>query len=311
MSAPDFTQLKSNMKNAWMAGDFGQIAAYSARAAAEFVERTPITPGLKLLDVACGTGNTAIPAAKAGATVTGVDIATNLLAQARQRASVEKLDIKFDEGDAEQLAYPEGAFDVVLSMFGAMFAPRPELVASELLRVCRSGGTVAMANWTPQGFVGQKFPGDCPDGAASAGPSAARALGRRKNRESALCARRVSTGSDAAQDIFRVPFSTERRGGIFPPIFWAHPSRLQPVGRKWQSGFGVRNGSVVDGAQPRQRWDDQGGSGVSGRAGSEGLGQQLQVARTIAISPQRRRAHREIICFSRRSPRSRWPIVTP
>ena len=157
MSAPDFTQLKSNMKNAWMAGDFGQIAAYSARAAAEFVERTPITPGLKLLDVACGTGNTAIPAAKAGATVTGVDIATNLLAQARQRASVEKLDIKFDEGDAEQLAYPEGAFDVVLSMFGAMFAPRPELVASELLRVCRSGGTVAMANWTPQGFVGKSF----------------------------------------------------------------------------------------------------------------------------------------------------------
>lgn len=157
MSAPDFTQLKSNMKNAWMAGDFGQIAAYSAKAADEFVERTPITPGIKLLDVACGTGNTAIPAAKAGATVTGVDIATNLLAQARQRASAERLDIKFDEGDAEQLPYPDAAFDIVLSMFGAMFAPRPELVAFELLRVCRTGGTVVMANWTPDGFVGKTF----------------------------------------------------------------------------------------------------------------------------------------------------------
>jgi len=157
MSAPDFTQMKSNMKNAWMAGDFGEIAAYSAKAAAEFVERTPITPGIKLLDVACGTGNTAIPAAKAGATVTGVDIATNLLAQARQRASAEKLEIKFDEGDAEQLPYPDAAFDIVLSMFGAMFAPRPELVARELLRVCRPGGSVAMANWTPEGFVGKTF----------------------------------------------------------------------------------------------------------------------------------------------------------
>jgi SAM-dependent methyltransferase len=104
-----------------------------------------------------GTGNTAIPAARAGAVVTGIDIAPNLLEQARQRAAAEHLEIKFQEGDAEQLSYPDGSFDVVLTMYGAMFAPRPEQVAAELLRVCRPGGVIAMANWTPQGFVGKSF----------------------------------------------------------------------------------------------------------------------------------------------------------
>jgi SAM-dependent methyltransferase len=154
---PEFAQLKAGMKAAWMAGDFGQIAAYSAQAAEEFVARTAITPGTRMLDVACGTGNTAIPAARAGAVVTGLDIAPNLLEQARKRASAEQLRIEFQEGDAEQLPYPDGAFDVVLTMFGAMFAPRPERVAAELLRVCRAGGLIAMANWTPQGFVGKSF----------------------------------------------------------------------------------------------------------------------------------------------------------
>jgi SAM-dependent methyltransferase len=157
-SAPhDLTQLKSNMKAAWMAGDFGQIAAYSAKGAEEFVARIAITRGMRVLDVACGTGNTAIPAARAGGVVTGIDIAPNLLEQARQRAAAENLEIQFQEGDAEHLSYPDGGFDIVLTMFGAMFAPRPEQVAAELLRVCRPGGVIAMANWTPQGFVGKSF----------------------------------------------------------------------------------------------------------------------------------------------------------
>src|SRR5579863_2633718 len=154
---PDFAQLKAGMKAAWMAGDFGQIAVYSAKAAEEFVARTTITRGTRVLDVACGTGNTPIPAARAGGVVTGIDIAPNLLEQARERAAAEHLDIQFQEGDAEQLSYPDGSFDVVQTMFGAMFAPRPEQVAAELLRVCRSGGVIAMANWTPQGFVGKSF----------------------------------------------------------------------------------------------------------------------------------------------------------
>lgn len=154
---PELAQLKAGMKAAWMAGNFGRIAAFSAKAAEEFVARTAITQGTRVLDVACGTGNTAIPAARAGAVVTGIDIAPNLLVQARERASAEQLEIEFQEGDAEQLPYLDGAFDMVLTMFGAMFAPRPERVAAELVRVCRAGGVIAMANWTPQGFVGKTF----------------------------------------------------------------------------------------------------------------------------------------------------------
>lgn len=156
--APDFSQLKSNLKAVWMAGDFGQIANYSASTAAEFVRRTEIKTGSRILDVACGTGNVSIPAARAGGAVTGVDIATNLLEQAKQRAAAEKLDVlQFKEGDAEELPFADGEFDIVLTMYGAMFAPRPERAAAELLRVCKPAGLIAMANWTPQGFVGKTF----------------------------------------------------------------------------------------------------------------------------------------------------------
>jgi SAM-dependent methyltransferase len=151
--APDLAQLKSGMKAAWMAGDFGQIATFISGEAQAFVSRLGLQPSVHLLDVACGTGNSAIPAARAGAKVTGVDIATNLLEQARKRAAAEHLDIRFEEGDAEELPCADRSFDVVVSMFGAMFAPRPERVAEEFLRVCRPGGMIAMANWTAQGFV--------------------------------------------------------------------------------------------------------------------------------------------------------------
>ena len=153
----DFAQLKSGMKASWMAGDFGQIANFTAGEAEKFVNRLGIKPGARVLDVACGTGNTAIPAARSGASVTGVDIATNLLEQARKRAAAKGLAIRFDEGDAEELLYSDQTFDVVLTMFGAMFAPRPDRVAAELVRVCKPGGLIAMANWTPEGFVGKSF----------------------------------------------------------------------------------------------------------------------------------------------------------
>ncbi|MFI5105695.1 MAG: class I SAM-dependent methyltransferase [Terriglobales bacterium] len=151
--SPDLAQLKSGMKAAWMAGDFGQIATFVSGEAQAFVDRLGIQPGARFLDVACGTGNSAIPAARAGAKVTGVDIATNLLEQAKKRAAAEHLDVRFEEGDAEELPFPDRSFDMVVSMFGAMFAPRPERVAEEFLRVCRPGGVIAMANWTSQGFV--------------------------------------------------------------------------------------------------------------------------------------------------------------
>jgi ubiquinone/menaquinone biosynthesis C-methylase UbiE len=156
-SSPDFAQLKSNMKSVWMAGDFDKIASFTTGAAEDFVKRSPIGPSTRVLDVACGTGNTTIPAARAGASVTGVDIAPNLLARAQQRAATENLNVDFREGDAEELTFGDEEFDVVMSMFGAMFAPRPERVAAELLRVCKPGGVIAMANWTAEGFVGKSF----------------------------------------------------------------------------------------------------------------------------------------------------------
>jgi ubiquinone/menaquinone biosynthesis C-methylase UbiE len=107
--------------------------------------------------VACGAGQISIPAARAGARVTGVDIATNSIEQARARAQDEGLDARFEEGDAEMLPYEDASFDLVVSLIGAMFAPRPERVAAELVRVCRPGGRIVMANWTPEGFVGQMF----------------------------------------------------------------------------------------------------------------------------------------------------------
>ena len=140
-----------------MAGDFGQIAKLNADEAANFIQNLPIKAEAELLDVACGTGNLAIPAARRGARVIGVDIATNLVEQARARAANEGLKAEFREGDAEKLPFPDAQFDVVVSMFGAMFAPRPALVAQELTRVCKPDGFVAMANWAPAGFVGKMF----------------------------------------------------------------------------------------------------------------------------------------------------------
>jgi SAM-dependent methyltransferase len=154
---PDINALKTRLKAAWSAGDFGRIAESYEKGAREFVERLDIEAGMRVLDVACGTGNLSFPAALAGAKVTGVDIAPNLLEQARSRAADEGLAVDFDEGDAEALPYLDRSFDLVMTMFGAMFAPRPEITASELLRVCRPGGRIAMANWTPGGFIGQMF----------------------------------------------------------------------------------------------------------------------------------------------------------
>lgn len=155
--SPEMETLKNKLRGMWIAGDFGEIAKSIEAGAAEFVDRLDLKPGMKVLDVACGTGNLAIPAAGKGADVTGIDIAPNLIEQAIARAAAEGVNAKFEVGDAEDLPYEEGSFNVVMTMFGAMFAPRPEVTASELKRVCKPGGLIAMANWTPEAFTGQMF----------------------------------------------------------------------------------------------------------------------------------------------------------
>jgi ubiquinone/menaquinone biosynthesis C-methylase UbiE len=157
VTTPDIDTIKTRMKATWMAGDYSTFATYMEPGALEILKSWGLQPGSTLLDVGCGAGQIAIPAARAGVHVTGVDIATNSLEQARARATAEDLKAQFDEGDAEHLPYPDASFDTVVSLVGAMFAPRPERVASELTRVCRPGGHVMMVNWTPNSFVGHMF----------------------------------------------------------------------------------------------------------------------------------------------------------
>ena len=153
----DIGVLKERLRATWMAGDYNRFSRLMESSAVEFLDRVGIPPGASLLDVACGSGQLALVAARRGVKVTGVDFAVNSIRAAQERAQAEALPAQFDEGDAEALPYADASFDVVASLFGAMFAPRPDVVAQELVRVCRPGGTIAMANWTKTGFIGQMF----------------------------------------------------------------------------------------------------------------------------------------------------------
>ncbi|HEY2865711.1 MAG TPA: class I SAM-dependent methyltransferase [Pyrinomonadaceae bacterium] len=153
----EMENLKSKLRTTWTAGDFGRIAETYAPGAAELVERLAIEKGSRVLDAACGTGNLSLPAARAGASVTGIDLVPEHISQAVSNSEIAGLDAEFDIGDVEALPYRDATFDLVMTMFGAMFAPRPDVTASELKRVTKPGGRIAMANWTPEGFIGQMF----------------------------------------------------------------------------------------------------------------------------------------------------------
>ena len=154
-ATPDPDALAERARRVWSAGDYDRIAAGFRHEAEAFVRRRRLAPGLKVLDAACGSGNLAIPAARTGACVTGVDLVPPLLEVAARRARRERVAIRLQEGNVEDLPFDDGEFDVVLSMFGVMFAPRPARVVEELARVTRPGGVVALANWTRGGFVGR------------------------------------------------------------------------------------------------------------------------------------------------------------
>jgi SAM-dependent methyltransferase len=149
--------LKKRLLAVWSAGDFGRIAQRMEHAGEEFVTNLQLNESHHVLDVACGSGNVSIPAARAGASVTGCDIVQSLLDQATARAGKEGLKISFVVGDAEQLPFADGSYNMLTTMFGAMFAPRPDVVARELVRVCATQGRIAMGNWTRESFIGQVF----------------------------------------------------------------------------------------------------------------------------------------------------------
>ncbi len=153
----DFGAVTQLQQQIWSKGDFAHVAPVVQFVAEQLVDAVDVMPDERVLDVACGSGNTAIAAARCFARVTGVDFVPALLEHGRARAAAELLEVEFVEGDAQALPFPDGSFDVVLSTFGAMFAPDQEQTAAELLRVTRPGGRIGMANWVPGDFVEEIF----------------------------------------------------------------------------------------------------------------------------------------------------------
>jgi SAM-dependent methyltransferase len=154
MSVLQLDEFKTRQRATWEGGDYSACSPYIAEVGELVVTRAGITPGMRVLDVACGTGNAALPAARAGARVTGLDLAATLLEAGRAKARAEGLEIEWRDGDAEDLPFEDGTFDRVLSTFGHMFAPRHDRTAREMARVCRRGGAIVTATWTPEGVFG-------------------------------------------------------------------------------------------------------------------------------------------------------------
>jgi ubiquinone/menaquinone biosynthesis C-methylase UbiE len=152
---PDFTAIKSRQRQTWASGDYHVIASLIVPTAERLCDTVDLRASERVLDVATGTGNAAIAAARRLCLVTGVDYAPSLLDRGRTRAEAEGLPVTFAEEDAEALSAADGAYDVVLSTFGVMFAPNQTQAAHELLRVCRPGGRIGLANWTPEGWIGE------------------------------------------------------------------------------------------------------------------------------------------------------------
>ena len=154
---PDLGAVKLRQQQAWASGDFAVVAARIVLVAEQLCDTADLHAGWRVLDVATGTGNGAIAAARLGCTAVGVDYVPALLERGRARAAAESLDVELLEGDAESLPFADDSFDAVTSIFGCMFAPDHAQAAAELLRVCRPGGTIALASWTPDGFIGELF----------------------------------------------------------------------------------------------------------------------------------------------------------
>jgi SAM-dependent methyltransferase len=153
----DIATIKQRQQAAWAAGDYAAVGARLLLTAELLCEAVDLRAGERVLDVACGSGNASLAAARRFCQVTGVDYVPALLERARQRAQAEGLEATFHEGDAEALPFPDASFHAVLSTCGAMFAPDQERTAAELLRVCRPGGRIGMVNWVPDGYVGELF----------------------------------------------------------------------------------------------------------------------------------------------------------
>ena len=156
-SSADLAGLKRRQQAAWGAGDYAVVGSTLQIVGETLCEAVDLRSNQRVLDVAAGNGNATLAAARRFADVVSTDYVTSLLDRGRERARAEGLDVTFQQADAEALPFADASFDVVLSTFGVMFTPRQEQAARELIRVCRPGGKIGLANWTPEGFIGQVF----------------------------------------------------------------------------------------------------------------------------------------------------------
>jgi SAM-dependent methyltransferase len=171
--APQYTSvMNTTTLSPWMLGDFHVIGAGHTIVGETLCEDAGLSAGMRALDVACGSGNTTLAAARRGCRASGLDLVPALIERARVRAQAEGFNIEFTTGNAEKLPFEDGAFDAALSTFGVMFAPDQERAANELLRVCKPGGTIALANWTPESMPGAMFALSGKFGLAPPGPHA-------------------------------------------------------------------------------------------------------------------------------------------
>jgi SAM-dependent methyltransferase len=157
MAVLQLDEFKTRQRAVWDSGEYSALSPFIAEVGELVVARAGLTKGMRVLDVACGTGNAARPAARAGANVTGIDLVPKLLDAGRAKAAAEGLEIEWREGDVEALPFDDGQFERVFSTFGHMFAPRHQRTASEMARVCGRGGAIVTATWTPEGTVGAIF----------------------------------------------------------------------------------------------------------------------------------------------------------
>src|SRR6186997_2800571 len=154
---PDLSAVKGRQQSAWSSGDYAVVGTTLQIVGEELCEALNLRPGSKVLDVAAGNGNATLAAARRWCDVTSTDYVPSLLERGRERATAERLEVTFREADAEALPFADASFDVVVSTFGVMFTPDQDKAAAELMRVCKRGGKIGLANWTPQGFIGQVF----------------------------------------------------------------------------------------------------------------------------------------------------------
>jgi SAM-dependent methyltransferase len=232
----DIEGFKEGQRNIWSAGDYPDVAQTIEEVAHVLLDGADVGAGQELLDVATGTGNVAIPAAVRGAEVTGLDLTPKLLEVARERAAQAGVEVRFVEGDAEQLPFPEDSFDRVTSCFGVIFAPRHDVAAGELARVARPGARIAVTGWTPEGITGDLFK---TIGAYMPPPPPELATPMRWGEEDHLRSLFAGTGADLAFERRSVAFTHESPESwvayyerVLGPVIMAKAA-LAPQG-KWE-----------------------------------------------------------------------------